>query len=173
MFFVLLTQYFPWDHPLTSDARHSSFVSKDIRSSRLWSLSLFQVCCSSSTAHLSCSDFLHERVFVSQEKRNTSFDLRAKHAVVPGQRTHVARGLDHTQPNAVTTRRAVSEPPVLHLVVEWRRASHRSRHKSREGLSEGLWAVESGDDGQDCESHQQEASQRASTASWLVGCQPC
>ncbi len=54
MFFVLLTQYFPWDHPLPSDAKYSAFVNKDIRWSRLWSLlapSLVQVCCSPSTAH--------------------------------------------------------------------------------------------------------------------------
>jgi hypothetical protein len=34
--------------------------------------------------------------------------------------------------------------------------------QAAEVLSEGLWAVKSEDDGQDCESHQQEASQCAS-----------
>ncbi len=80
MFFVLLTQYFPWDHLLPSDAKHSAFVSKDIQSSRLWSSlapSLVQVCCSPSSAHLSPPQFLHERVFVSQEKRCTVPYLRA------------------------------------------------------------------------------------------------
>ena len=47
MTFVLLTQYFPWDHRFPSDAKVSAIVTKDIRSSRLWSSlapSLVQVC---------------------------------------------------------------------------------------------------------------------------------
>ena len=35
MFFVLLAQFFPWDHPLPSNAKCSAFVSRDIRSSIL------------------------------------------------------------------------------------------------------------------------------------------
>jgi hypothetical protein len=80
MFLVLLTKFLLRDHPLPSNVKYSAFVSKDIRSSRLWSSlapSLVQVCCSPSTAHVSRPQFLHELVFVSQEKRCTLPDLRA------------------------------------------------------------------------------------------------
>jgi hypothetical protein len=79
MFFVLPTRCFPGP-PLPSDAKYRAFASKDIRSSRLWSSlapSLVQVCCSPSTAHLSSPQFLHKRVFVSQEKRCTVSDVQA------------------------------------------------------------------------------------------------
>jgi hypothetical protein len=74
MFFVLLKQFFPWDHPLPSDAKQR------IHQQGLWSslAPIFvKVCCSPSPAHLLPPQFLHERVFVSQEKRCTVSDLRA------------------------------------------------------------------------------------------------
>ncbi len=70
---------FAADSVLPSDAKYCGFISKDIRSSRLWSSlapSLVQVCCSpsSATSHLFSSS---TRASLSQEKRCTLSDLRA------------------------------------------------------------------------------------------------
>jgi hypothetical protein len=64
-----------------------------------------------------------------------------------------------TQPNAVTTCRAVSELPVLRQVIGGGEQVIAAAVQAEEEMSEGLWAVDSEDDGHDCESHQQEASQ--------------
>ncbi len=80
MFFALLMQSFPWDHPLPSDAKCNAFFSQDALPSRLWlslAPSLVKVCCAPSTVHPSSPQFLNERVYVSQEKRCTVSDLRA------------------------------------------------------------------------------------------------
>jgi len=151
MFFVLLTQYFPWDHPLPSAAKDSAFVSKDIRSSIVVvaCTSLVQVCCSPSTAHLLSLQFLHERVFVSQQKRCTVSDLQAM--------LSMPWFLDVV--HLMISRRA----PVLRQVIVGGERVITAAMQAAEELSEGLWTVDSEDGSQDCKSHHQEASKCEST----------
>ncbi len=98
MFFVLLTQYFPWDHPLPSDVKHNAFVRKDIRSSILVVVACPQPrpgLLLAILSHISSPQFLHERVFVAGETmRGARSTSDAEHAVVPGQCAHVARALN-------------------------------------------------------------------------------
>jgi hypothetical protein len=79
-FLLLLTQYFPWDHPIPSDAKDSAFVKQG----RLMEPTVVVACAQpcrglllAILSHLSSPQFLHERVFVSQEMQCTVSDLRA------------------------------------------------------------------------------------------------
>ncbi len=53
---------------------------------------------------------------------------------------------------------AVAEPPVLRQVIGGGEQVIAAAMQAEDEMSEGLWAVDSEDDGHDCESHQQEAS---------------